>query len=608
MPINFDREAARKAGYTDAEIDAYIRQRELQTGSRGKSESEKPQRSLLASLLPVLGGIGGATVGAVGGPVGVAAGGATGSGLGELLAQKTSREQTNLGRIAGETAFGAVGGALGKLLGLGGRLIGRTVGQGLTRAGESLAVKALRPSPSQQLKFARETGEQLSKFLQKRGLAGAGFDDIVKKIEPLQKKFDEVVTSAKIKVQPKDVRSRFEKQIARLNSSILPSDKQKAQVLQNIMGNFSAKFGGKTLTAKALTVLRRDVDEGIKNFNLDEAVKGPLNITRDVLQDTLRDIAEKTGVKVGEVSLKEAGIELSKLYKLLGIAERQQFLGRGSMPVGLTTLLGGAVGGGLGGGVGGAVLGIGAERTLNAPRVISLLSRGATRTGEAQASPILARLLGIGAQTTGQLGARTPRLFGQLGPQNGQSDDETANQGLQGLPPSSSVTPSNGQAQLITPEMVVMARLLFEPSRANRIEAAYKAQFLGQEQTKLSAQQEKDRLNAESGLRNLEKIRARLRSDPTTLIKAQLPGAIGARDYVRWAREVSDVYTRLRTGAALNEQEIEFYDSQLPGLLDFGNPAAIEASLRIFEDLFDSFATGQRSGATPQINMGDLNF
>jgi len=117
---------------------------------------------------------------------------------------------------------------------------------------------------------------------------------------------------------------------------------------------------------------------------------------------------------------------------------------------------------------------------------------------------------------------------------------------------------------------------------------------------KLTAQQIKDGINAQSGLDNLALVKDRLAKDKFVLIKAALPGAIGARDFKRQLQEVADVYTRLRTGAALNKEEIAFYNSQLPGLLDFNNPENITAALNIFENLFTR-TVNQGSGLEDQL-------
>lgn len=148
-------------------------------------------------------------------------------------------------------------------------------------------------------------------------------------------------------------------------------------------------------------------------------------------------------------------------------------------------------------------------------------------------------------------------------------------------------TPSKEQFR----QAIVLATKQGNSKKLALLQDAYKSLYPAEKPP--TAQQIKDMLNAQSGLDNLAKMKERIASDPNVLVKAALPGSIGARDYNRWAKEVSDVYTRLRTGAALNVQEIEFYDSQLPGLLDYNNPQNIASALEIFQNLFDKVANQQ---------------
>lgn len=127
----------------------------------------------------------------------------------------------------------------------------------------------------------------------------------------------------------------------------------------------------------------------------------------------------------------------------------------------------------------------------------------------------------------------------------------------------------------------------------------------------------KTRENANSGLRALKTIKSELYDTngnlkTEVLQKAALPGSLFARKYETAVREASDVLTRLRTGAALNENEEKFYRSQLPTLLDLTDPEAIDYKLKVIEDLFNALAQyGQgvsgglgNMGSTPPIAGG----
>jgi hypothetical protein len=96
--------------------------------------------------------------------------------------------------------------------------------------------------------------------------------------------------------------------------------------------------------------------------------------------------------------------------------------------------------------------------------------------------------------------------------------------------------------------------------------------------------------SAKQGLRMLAKLREGIAKDPYFLEKA----ATGASQGAAWRNELSDIITRLRTGAALNQEEQHFYQSQLPGLKDKlaskilpGEKNLIDSKLKIYEDLFN---------------------
>jgi hypothetical protein len=97
--------------------------------------------------------------------------------------------------------------------------------------------------------------------------------------------------------------------------------------------------------------------------------------------------------------------------------------------------------------------------------------------------------------------------------------------------------------------------------------------------------------NAESGLRAIEKVRTELGKNPLVIPLSKL-GIIGryggASSYMSAVKEVQDVFTRLRTGAALNRDEIAFYESQLPNIGD--RPEDIDYKLSIFQNLYANIA------------------
>ena len=107
------------------------------------------------------------------------AGSGIGSGLGELLRQGTSGKEYDVGKLAGETGIGALGGGLGVLLGgalragrVGGAALGSAdeAGNLLARGGKALTKGVTKPYALQAAKtgprFASEADE-VAKFLTK---------------------------------------------------------------------------------------------------------------------------------------------------------------------------------------------------------------------------------------------------------------------------------------------------------------------------------------------------------------------------------------------------------------------------------------------------------
>lgn len=118
----------------------------------------------------------------------------------------------------------------------------------------------------------------------------------------------------------------------------------------------------------------------------------------------------------------------------------------------------------------------------------------------------------------------------------------------------------------------------------------------------LSGEEKKQTYNAASGLRALSTIREELGSGGKgKLFAAALPGSPGARKYSTASKEIADVLTRLRTGAQINDFELEFYQGQLPSVLD--SKETVDYKLKIFEDLFSSFTNGTQR-PMPELGQG----
>lgn len=115
-----------------------------------------------------------------------------------------------------------------------------------------------------------------------------------------------------------------------------------------------------------------------------------------------------------------------------------------------------------------------------------------------------------------------------------------------------------------------------------------------------SSAADKNRENAASGLRAIADIKQFMKDDSWALWKSAVPGSPGARKLATAKREVQDVLTRLRTGAALNESEEIFYANQLPTVGD--SQDTINYKLSLIEKMFSGLSGG--GSAQPQSGEG----
>jgi len=135
--------------------------------------------------------------------------------------------------------------------------------------------------------------------------------------------------------------------------------------------------------------------------------------------------------------------------------------------------------------------------------------------------------------------------------------------------------------------------------------AAYEASATEAEKP-LSAEASKVVGNANSGLQSLDQLEALISGEGGVPKGTLVPGrdlfggavgnALGTSQFDTVNRNIIDVITRLRTGAALTDQEARFYASQVPQAFD--TPDVIQLKLQTFRDLFNSVATRTGSAGT----------
>lgn len=112
----------------------------------------------------------------------------------------------------------------------------------------------------------------------------------------------------------------------------------------------------------------------------------------------------------------------------------------------------------------------------------------------------------------------------------------------------------------------------------------------------LTAQQQRDKANAQVGIQAIHTIRQQIANNPNIMLQAAIPGSPGARIYQAAKTQAVDIITRLRTGAALNKDEQKTYDKLVPA--PFDSAETIDYKLATLEQYYNQFANGQQPAAS----------
>lgn len=326
----------------------------------------------ITSLISEGGALGGAALGASIGSVvpvvGTAIGGAIGAGLGAFggrLAENQVRDSRwGVGDAAKEGAMSAVLSAplrgakyaatAGKGL-VGGAGLEKALVQGaeaasnmslkgalggkLTSAGDNLVAKQFRFTPTQMTNFKKKFGEDIVQTVKKYGVTSA--DDVATKaVQPLQQQFDEIVNTLP-GISRETLQKSFKSKYEPLLTSAVKQNKAIGSNLKSQADDIFKKYGD-VIDAKELNSLRKEFDSLVSYTDkiADPASYGVNKRAADAIRSALQESASSQGLP-----LKDVGKELNKVIQLGEYVGKQSNLGRGSLPLSIPTILGGAAGG-----------------------------------------------------------------------------------------------------------------------------------------------------------------------------------------------------------------------------------------------------------------------
>jgi len=573
-----------------------------------KKAPVKKKKNFWLDQLSTVGGIAGGIGGSLVAPIaGTAVGAGAGSALGEALENLISGESVTK-NLAKEGALGAVFGAgpikLAKGAIAGGSSLAKTgslglakeaastaaktplrqgLGESLSGTADNLAVKQFRLTPSQIANFKKKFKEDPGTLIRKYGFSNV--DDITAKgIEPLQQQFDEAIGGI-TGVTKESLKKSIDSRIAKLAGAASTDNKAIGKQLQSESKQLLKKYGD-VIDANELNTIRKEFDSLVNYTNsvANPAKYGVNKRMADALRETLQN-SDQTG------ALKGVGRELQKLRQLADNAAKQGELGRGSLPLGLTNLLGGVVGSS--GGMAGAAGGIMAAQAVNSGAGRRALMGGVSKAGSKLASTpesinnpmsIAKRVGGVGAltglsnqsvsnseaNTSASITSNAPPMnanMGSLSPQGGEMSNPY------GISEQSYLEAIITDIQETGGENMGMLKTLYEQ---------FGPQAQGQKP--VSAEAAKTITNAQTGLQALNDFESIVANDPSALQKSVIPGrgvaggllgrALGTQSLDASRQQVIDIIARLRTGAAITASEEARFMQFLPVAADTPDVAA----------------------------------
>lgn len=554
---------------------------------------------------------------AIGGLIGSVAGGALGSGGGELAENVITGEKDLLKGVGREALLGgafsapplrlargigsAVKAAAGQTAETGAQafsrgLTGGTIaGQTLTggqRVTSGLLGKAWGVRPGVKIagqELTPQRANQLQQFIIKDlGVPKTASAEIVfERAVNAQNEVGTAISSAIRSAAPKNFSTKpIAKSLQTKLGGVIGADAKNNQVAKDIV-----KLVNDAKTPEELWQVRRNIDESLINFGRNPQGATPFaeqiaRVARKEINDNLTRIAPDIKAlnqrysQLADVSTLTAGATRSPIgYKIPGFQQTVGGSGAQRIRAGLGTVTGAALGQGrVATPLRAATGGVGA---LTARQAIgqNVLSPTQPESLEASLAPVPNQFLGSELYSPETAGTQLPQETSPYPRENLLFDIQR--------------DPANADDYI--KQYATLQEIFGVP-----------------EQKPLSAEASKVISNANSGLTSLAQLESIIqggggRVPQGTLIPGrELFGNLGANvlgtaEFDNASKNLADVITRLRTGAALTVSEENFYKSQLPQAFD--SPEVIAQKLNVFRDLFSSVANRTGSAGT---NIEDI--
>jgi hypothetical protein len=416
-------------------------------------KDEKSTLEKVASFAPLAGGIAGSfiPIPGVGTLLGAGIGGALGAGAGSLaktLALNLDDKSTNdvsagsaaldVGKEMALSGVGSlVGAGIGKGIGMllpkalpsaasfvsddvirsGGKLPGK-----LMNTAESRAAAALKATPTQKLKFLKQTGKPIGAYMLDTDLVGKSTDEIADVLSGLQSSYDDIARSSNITTTADDVANSFLKRAGKYTNSVAQGDQAVADELLKIGDNVINNAGN--FDAKTLSTLKTQL-ANYATFNpLGDAASGVTAKAHKeatmALLDALEAAAEKKSVGLG-AQMRSLGREIRNTSDILEMTTSAGVKESGRASLGMRELVGAGIGG-TAGSVPGAVIGAGVTRMVSNPKADALIAKALRGTAQRMAAPVPA---GVGRTAIAAGNAAMLAPYGQGSEYQGMEDTQS---------------------------------------------------------------------------------------------------------------------------------------------------------------------------------------
>lgn len=303
-------------------------------------------------------------------------------------------------------------------------------GTAIEEGGKGLAVRALRPSPSQIERIEKITGKKLGDFIAENDLYGSGekaLGKVRQLISDAQAEYNALVRNGRI-ITPEQYADAL---------------RAKAKEIRATSGAYEDLQIARELEDRATVFIQssQQFKNGVPVDFLTNTKSGAYrtvspNAFLDPTRESAREIAGDVGVQVLDriaPGSADTGKRLQALRTFENIASKQRGIGKGTQPINILKL-GGATAGGVVGGPTGALAGYIGEQVLTHPRFLSSVGQGSGAVGgflRKNAQPI-GSALNTGAKRVGSAVLKTNRLgkrelLSPVPPQFPQSPDSQGN-------------------------------------------------------------------------------------------------------------------------------------------------------------------------------------